>query len=123
MIDVTPILPSERIHCAYCAKPLQPQHSCRKTFWTGTVEASGKTPEEQLAAYNTNRRVVRVARTYSPVYDSDSNVIGRTVHRIEVVHFPEADEWGLWGKFCGQLCAARFGYAAHCAGYKFRRKS
>lgn len=123
MIDVTPILPSERVHCAYCAKPLQPSHGARKTFWSGTVEASGLTPEEQLACYATNRRVVRIARSYHPIYGDGPKPIGREVCRIEVVHFPEPDEWGLWGLFCGQLCAARFGYSAHRAGHRIKRKA
>lgn len=122
-LHVEPITPAERVHCAYCAKPLQPSHGARKTFWTGTVEAVGRTVEAQLACYSTNRRVVRIARSYSKKYDNAGNVIGREVHRVEVVHFPEPDEWGLWGVFCGQLCAARFGYASHKAGYSIKRKT
>jgi len=123
VITVEPITAQERVHCAYCNKPLQPSNSARKTFWNGTIEANGKTPEEQLAEYRTNRRVVRIARQYSPIYaDDSSKIVGRTVWRIEVVHFPEPDEWGLWGKFCGQLCAARFGHASFVAGYRIRRK-
>jgi hypothetical protein len=126
MITVHPIQPAERVHCAYCAKPLQPNHGCRKTFYSGTIDAKGLTPEEQLAAYSTNRRVVRIARSYQQIYDDSTGSLkpsGRKVSRIEVVHFPDPDGWGLWGAFCGQLCAARFGYASHKAGYRIKTKA
>jgi hypothetical protein len=120
-MKVEPITSAERVHCAYCAKPLQPGDACRKTFYSHSQEAKGRTPEEQLAAYSTNRRIVRVARSYWKKYDDAGREIGREVSRIEVVHMPEPDEWSLWGKFCTNICAMRFGYAAHEAG--FRRKS
>jgi len=123
MLTVQPITAAERAHCAYCNKPLQPQHSARKTFWSGTIEAKGQTPEQQLAAYKTNRRVVRIARQYSQKYNNEGTVVGREVHRIEVVHFPDPDEWGLWGLFCGQQCASRFGWASYKAGYRMKRKA
>ena len=119
---IQPILPHERRRGAYCAKPLQPNHGCRKNFWSGTIDAQGRTPEEQLAAYATNRRVVRIARSYHTRHADDGKVAGREVRRVEVVHFPEPSEWGLWGDFCGQLCAARFGFASHKAGYRITRK-
>lgn len=121
-VTAIPITAQERVHCAYCAKPLQPNQSCRKTFYSGVIEAQGKTVEQQLACFSTNRRVVRVARQYVKKYDRDDNVIGREVWRIEVVFMPEPGEWGLWGKFCGQQCAARFGHASHEAGYRINRK-
>jgi hypothetical protein len=119
-ITVEPITAQERVHCAYCNKPLQPNTSCRKTFYRGTMDAQGRTPEEQLAAYSTNRRVVRIARSYGSKLDTPDV---REVWRIEVVHFPEPDDWGFWGTFCGQLCASRFGYASHRAGYRMKRKA
>jgi hypothetical protein len=122
-LTVIPISQLERVHCAYCAKPLQPNNECRKTFYSGTIEAAGRTVEEQLAAYATNRRVVRIARSYHTKRDYNTDeVISREVSRIEVVHFPEPHNWGFWGAFCGQLCAARFGYASHKAGYRIKRK-
>lgn len=122
-LTVQPIRAAERVHCAYCHKPLQPNQRCRKTFYSGTQEAQGRTVEEQLAAYQTNRRIVRIARTYSHETDDNGERTGkREAWRIEVTHWPEElDDWGFWGRFCGQLCAARFGYASHKAGYRIRR--
>lgn len=124
--QVQPITPQERVHCAYCAKPLQPAHACRKTFYSGTVEADGRSPEQQLSGYQSNRRVVRVRRSYhQPIdYSSGRKSGPRVTSTIEVVHFPESpDEWGFWGLFCGQLCAARFGYNAHRAGYRIKARA
>jgi hypothetical protein len=123
-MNVEPITPSERRRCAYCDKPLQPAYACRKTFYGCTVEAKGRTPEQQLAEYKTNRRIVRIARKYHQPMDYAGNKTGpRQTSSLEVVHFPDGDEWGLWGTFCGQLCAARFGYASHRAGYRLKGKT
>jgi hypothetical protein len=111
---VDPIKPHERVHCAYCAKPLQPQHRCRKRFYRHEMAAE---PEARLAEYQTNRRIVRIARSYRKHYDGS-----REVSWIEVVHMPEHGEWGLWGKFCGQQCAARFGYVMHEAGHRLKAR-
>lgn len=122
-LTVEPITAAERVHCAYCAKPLQPNQRCRKTFYSGTQEAAGRTVEEQLAAYQTKRRIVRIARAYHHETDDNDERTGeRWPWRIEVTHWPDdPDGWGFWGHFCGQLCAARFGYASHKAGYRIRR--
>lgn len=120
-MKVEPITPSERKHCAYCGKRLQPNYSCRKTFYASTTEAAGRTPEQQLAEYQSNRRIVRVARRYHTRHNyADDRPLGREVSSIEVVHFPGPADWGLWGEFCGQLCAARFGFSARRAGWKVR---
>jgi hypothetical protein len=122
MITVQPITPAERVHCAFCAKPLQPSHACRVTFYSHAVEARGRTPEQQLEEFKTNRRVVRVARDWH-TKDLNGEPVERSVSSIRVTLMPEnPGEWGFWGRFCGQQCAARFGFAAHSAGYRIQRR-
>jgi hypothetical protein len=102
MIKVIPISPIERKHCAYCAQPLVP------CLWHNHHEVK---TEEELQAFQTNRRVIQVRRYWHE----------RKLHHITIKFFPEKEShWGVDGIFCTNKCAQRFAWAAHHAGWRRR---
>jgi hypothetical protein len=122
-VTVEPIRSEERPRCQFCGKGLQPDFHCRKRL--STMDGV-KDPEAALAAFSTNRRVVRVVRkwyTYQPA-GIDQDVV-RSLNAIEVVFMPESmADWDAYdGLFCTLNCSRRFARAAHKAGYRMPTKS
>jgi hypothetical protein len=120
MITVQPIQPHERRHCVYCEKALQPSGPGLHQMLVKNF-ADASTPEEQLAAFKTNRRVVRVKRHWYPERDDDDKVIGRRVSRIDLTFMPDDPrDWGYDGLFCTAEHARLFAHAAYRAGYRIK---
>jgi hypothetical protein len=118
-VTVQPIRPEERPRCQCCGKGLQPGNACRQSF--GRLEGSND-PEASLAAFKTNRRVVRVRRNWhSHQARFDAPVI-RSLSSIEVVFMPDRpSDWDAYDSlFCTLECARQFARAAHRAGYRMR---
>lgn len=123
MIIVEPLKPHERPHCAYCDKPMLPNgHGVTKMLVRTSAEPAA--PEEHLATFRTNRRVVRVRRHWHGQRIDDNKQIDRKVTRIDLTFFPDdSRHWGYDGLFCTAEHGRQYAHAAHKAGYRMKGKS
>lgn len=116
-VTVLPLQPGEAPRCACCNKVMPSK--TRVTFYN----SNGGDPEAQLAAYQTNHRVIALRRKWHHSTDWRTDAVTKHLSYIELVLFPEAHRWGYDGVFCTLQCGYRFGVACHQAGNRRQFKS